>query len=162
MNKILKGLTITVILLFIGVAFAPSINADVDKLSVESVTDIEVSEEDNATPIALVFQLIAKLRNHKDIQEFEENIDSVDNVEGEILRIIEGDEELNSIAKQLSGEDCGCEDESLPLEWNFPVICLFLFPLVMLFTVAHLMTGIDLPFYIMMTIGSILNCMWQL
>ena len=128
--------------------------------TVESSNHILV--KDTVTPIEWVFLLIAKLRNHKDIQEFEENIDSVDNVEGEILRIIEGDEELNSIAKQLSGEDCGCEDESLPLEWTFPVICLFLFPLVMLFTVAHLMTGIDLPFYIMMTIGSILNCMWQL
>jgi len=147
-----KGLAVAVILLFIGVAFAIPINANVSKSSLEPVTDIDVIE-DNATPIVLVLQLITKLRNHKDIQ----NVESEDDV----LRIIEGDEELNSIYEQLSGNDCECDDDS-KLDWSFPAICLLLFPLVMIFTVAHLKTGIDLPFYIMMEIGSILNCMWQL
>jgi len=115
---------------------------------------IITDEYDNATPIQFVLQLITKLRNHKDIQNVE--------TEDDVIRIIEGDEELNAIVDKLKSFDCGCEDGSSPLGWNFPVLCLLLFPLVMVFTVAHLMTGIDLPFYIMMEIGSILNCMWQL
>jgi len=71
------------------------------------------------TPIVLVLQLITKLRNHKDIQNVE--------TEDDVLLIIENGEELNSIYEQLSGNDCGCEEESSVLEWKFPAICLILF-----------------------------------
>ena len=119
-------------------------------------------EEDNATPIALVFQLIAKLRNNKELQELVEDADDEVDIQKEIISIIEKDEELNTIVEEIKELDCGCDEDSTTLDWSFPVICLLLFPLVMIFTVAHLKTGIDLPFYIIMTIGSILNCMWQL
>ena len=109
-----KGLAVAVILLFIGVAFAIPINANVSKSSL----DISVEEDATPTPIALVFQLIYKLRNHKDIQ----NVESEDDV----LQIIGSDEELNSIIERLSVEDCGCENED-SIGWKFPVFCTVLF-----------------------------------
>ena len=104
-----KGLAVVVILLFIGLALTPTTYADVDK------PELEVIEEDvTPTPIVLVLQLINKLRNHKEIQ----NVESEDDV----LRIIESDEELNSIYEQLFVEDCGCENED-SIGWKFPVFC---------------------------------------
>ena len=41
-----KGLAVAVILLFIGVAFTSSINANVSKSSVEPIADVDVKEED--------------------------------------------------------------------------------------------------------------------
>jgi len=143
-----KSLAVAVILLFIGVAFAIPINANVSKSSLEPVTDIE----EDATPIALVFQLIAKLRNHKDIQNVE--------TEDELLQIIEGDEELNSIYEQLSGDDCGCDEDNSALEWSFPVICILLIPLYAVSWYAYMMGGFYFPLQLMYTIGSALNCMW--
>ena len=147
-----KGLAVAVILLFVGVAFAPTINANVSKSSLEPIVDVDVIEEDvaTATPIQLVFQLIAKLRNHKDIQYVES--------EDDVLRIIEEDEELNSIYEKLSGNDCGCEEETT--EWIFPVICILLAPFVVLSIFAGLMLHIYFPAEIMWYIGQIFNCPW--
>ena len=87
--------------------------------AVPVVKKINQKSIDTATPIALVLQLIAKLRNHKDIQNVE--------TENDVLQIIESDEELNSIVEQLSVEDCGCEDEETT-EGEYPIIiCLILF-----------------------------------
>jgi len=148
-----KGLAVAVILLFIGVAFAPTINANVSKSSLEPIVDVDVIEEDvaTATPIQLVFQLIAKLRNHKDIQ----NIESEDDV----LKIIEGDDELNSIVENLKSFDCGCDDAT-PTRWNFPVLCLLLVPLWILAFGIFVRSGEFTLFFIVSTIGSILNCFW--
>jgi len=154
-----KSLAVAVILLFIGIAFAIPINANVSKSSLNPVSDIEVLEKDNATPIALVFQLIAKLRNHKEIKELEANIDSVDNVQDEILRIIEGDEELNRIVEQLSGEDCGCEDATT--EWDFPVLCLLLTPLALIAVFLIINNIGDFILQIISFIGLTLNCFWS-
>ena len=77
---------------------------------------LRIKSIDDATPIELVFQLITKLHNHKEIHELEENKDFVDNIQEEILSIIEGDEELNSIFEKLSNEDCGCEGDSSKVE----------------------------------------------
>ena len=146
-----KGLAVAVILLFIGVAFTPSINANVSKSSVEPIADVDVKEE-NATPIVLVLQLIAKLRNYKDIQ----NVES----EEDVLQIIEEDEELNSIYEQLSVEDCGCDDDTTPLEWGFPVICVLLVPWLAFALMLLLMGGYNLLGQIVGTIGLALNCWW--
>jgi len=113
-----KGLAVVVILLFIGLALTPTTYADVDK------PELEVIEEDvTPTPIVLVLQLINKLRNHKDIQNIQ--------TEDDVLRIIEGDEELNSIYEQLSGNDCGCEEEISIVDFkDNPIICSILFAFV--------------------------------
>ena len=145
-----KGLAVAVILLFIGVAFTSSINANVSKSSVELIADVDVKEE-NATPIVLVLQLMTKLRNHKDIQQVES--------EDDVLQIIENDEELYSIVEKLTVEDCGCEDDK-PNGWSFPVICTLLVPLWILAFGLAVRSGQVTLWYIIVVIGSILNCFW--
>jgi len=115
-KKILFGSIIAVVLLTLV-----SFSSVVGYSSVKSNQDntIITDEYDSYTPIQLVFQLISKLRNHKDIQNIE--------TEDDVLQIIEGDEELNSIYEQLSGNDCGCEEDTVRL-WHFPVICTLLIP----------------------------------
>jgi len=145
-TKLVVGSIIAVVILVL-VSFSPSITADVSKLGVDVV-----EEDVTPTPIVLVLQLIAKLRNHKDIQNVE--------TEDDVLQIIEGDEKLNSIYEQLSAEDCGCEDDNSALDWRFPVICTFLYPLWMI------AGGILFLFHIwqfiefMDAIGNNLNCWW--
>ena len=112
---------------------------------------VKIKSIDDATPIALVFQLIAKLRNHKDIQ----NVESEDDV----LQIIEGDEELNSIFEQISGNDCECGDDSR-LEWNFPITCMLLLPLYIITFGILVFTGIGLLQIILAVFGYQMNCFW--
>jgi len=155
-KKILIG-SIIASLILVLVSIGPSINAEAE------IIKVEPQQEDNATPIVLVLQLITKLRNHNEIKELEENIDSVENVENEVMRIIEGDEELNSIVEQLSVEDCGCEDDiKWDRIWPFPVICFLLFPFVLFATILFLYEHLTLPLQIMGTIGKILNCVWYI
>jgi len=147
--------TITLVL----VSIAPSINANVETLSLETLS-LKTSEEEDATPIVLVLQLITKLHNHKEMLELEANIDYVDNVQDEILRIIESDEELNSIIEQLSVEDCGCEDDSISLEWKFPVICVLLLPITWLALYLYFVGGFSWLAEIVGFIGYTLDCFW--
>jgi len=114
--------------------------------------EIITDEYEGYTPIALVLQLISKLRNHKDI----ENVEN----ENDLLQIIEGDEELNSIYEQLSVEDCGCEDDNPDLEWEFTIICKLLFPVMVLAGSLYILLDYELFYYFMLTIGMILNCYW--
>jgi len=143
-KKTLFGSLIAGVMLVL-VSIAPSINANVESLFTET------PQVEKATPISLVLQLMAKLRNHKDIQ----NVESEDDV----LQIIEGDEELNNIVEQLSGDDCGCEDDSTRL-WNFPVICTILFPFAILAIMIAFMGGITFLGEILGFIGTALNCYW--
>ena len=154
-----KGLATVIILLFIGLAFSPSINANMSKSSLDPVPDIEVLEEDNATPIALVFQLIAKLRNHKEIQKLVEDTKTGVDLKGEISSIIEEDKELNTIVEELKSLDCGCEDDKT-IPWRFPVLCWLLFPLAMLAFGLGAKFGFTYLLPIMGSIGSVLNCFW--
>jgi len=150
-KKIALGSILAVVLLTLV-----SFSSVVGYSSVKS--DIDISVEENATPIALVFQLIAKLRNHKDIQQLVAD-DEVD-IQDEIASIIESDEELNSIVEQLSVEDCGCEEDSSEFYWFFPIICNLLLPFYT-FTVIILGSIFGPPFgIIMMAIGRSLNCFW--
>ena len=149
-KKILIGSIIASVMLVL-MSFSPSITANVSK------PDIDVVEEDVApTPIVLVLQLISKLRNHKDIENVE--------TEDEILQIIEGDEELNSIVEQLSDEDCGCGEDNPTWEriWPFPVICLLLLPFLAIGMMAYLMAQVEFILVIMGLIGYTFNCWWAL
>jgi len=142
-----KGLAVAVILLFIGLALTPTTYGDFDK------PDIEVIEEDvEPTPIVLVLQLMTKLRSNKDIQYVE--------TEDDVLQIIEGDEELNSIVEQLSGEDCGCEDDYKPeLEGRrWWIVCIFLFPIWFISAIITIGTGQPFLENIVYAISEIFNC----
>jgi len=117
---------------------------------------IITDEYDSYTPIKLVFQLIAKLRNHPNIQNVE--------TEDEILQIIEGDEALNSIYEELSAYgDCGCEDDTTPLEWKYPVICLLIFPLTWVALYLYFVGGFSWLSWLAEIVGVIgytLDCFW--
>jgi len=104
------------------------------------------------TPIVLVFQLISKLRNHKDIESVE--------TEEDVLRIIEEDEELNNIFEQLSDEDCNCGEDVSPFEWPYPIICLvFGFPLILLALLAWA-GGESWVGEMVGVFGYMFNCFW--
>ena len=112
-----EGLTIAVILLFIGLAVSPSIYATENNQPVQTISDDNIFEYDGFSPVQLVFLLIQKLLNHEQIQ----TVDSVVDVE----QLAEGDVELSGIFEELMSYSCGCEDSS-SLEWNYPVICFLL------------------------------------
>ena len=148
-KKILIGSIMAVVILTLV-----SFSSVVGYSSVKSDLDISVEEDATPTPIVLVFQLIAKLRNHKDIENVE--------TEEEVLQIIEGDEELNSIVEQLSVEDCGCDDDSSDLGWNYPVTCIVLWYLLSFFAFIYL-AGVLFAKDIADAIGQRaheMNCWW--
>ena len=146
-KKILIGSIIAVVILVL-MSFSPSITANVSK------PDVDVVEEDVATPIILVLQLITKLRNHKDIQNVE--------TENDVLRIIEGDAELNSIYEQLSNEEeyCGCEEETTELE--FTIICTFFGIIDAILFIFWSLSGVHFDWAegVLLIIAELFNCNW--
>ena len=153
-----KGLASIVILLFVGIAFAQGINANVSKSSLVSVNYIEISEEDDATQIELGYQMIRDLVQSIDLRKIIVNHDGVVETLEEISSILE-EEDVRNYIEKTSNRDCGCEDE-LSLEWKFPAICTLLYPLLVVSAVIFLAFHIR-PFYIFMeNLGSALNCFW--
>ncbi|GAH13184.1 unnamed protein product, partial [marine sediment metagenome] len=113
---------------------------------------IITDEYDNPTPIVLVLQLMAKLRNHKNIQNVE--------TEEDVFQIIEGDEELNAIVEKLKSYDCGCKEENIEFEWPFPVLCIFLLPFFNWGIRLYAVFNIEWFWVFMGEIGLIFNCWW--
>jgi len=149
-KKILIGSILAVVLLTLV-----SFSSVVGYSSVKSNPDntITTDEYDNPTPIQLVLQLIAKLRNHKDIQNVE--------TEDDVLQIIESDEEINSIYEQLFVSDCGCEEETTELDFPL-IICILLIPLMWLGWAAFFMGGPTWIGELAFGLASQLNCPWHL
>ena len=145
-KKILFGSLLAVVLLVL-LSFSPSITADVSKQDIDVVEDVATP-----TPLALAFQLMHKLRNYPEIQNVE--------TEDELLQIIEGDEELNSIFEQLSTYSCGCEDDTTEFRWPFPIICfVFGFPLIILALLANA-AGQAWVGAMVWIFGYMFNCFW--
>jgi len=148
-KKILIGSILAVVLLTL-VSFSSVVGYSSVKSNPSNT--IITDESDSYTPIVLALQLIAKLRNHKDIESVE--------TEDDVLRIIEEDEELNSIFEQISGNDCDCEDDVTPFEWPFPIICfVFGFPLILLALLAWA-GGQSWVGDMVWVFGGIFNCFW--
>jgi len=62
-----------------------------------------------------------------------------------------------------SDEDCGCEDDSSDLGWNFPVLCSLLYPFWTLVHVIYASTHYQFGEHLVETmtqIGESLNCYW--
>jgi len=141
-----KGLAVAVILLFIGVAFASSINANVSKSGVEPIADVDVNE--NVTQIETDYQRIRELVQSIDLRKIIVNPDAV------VVSL----EEISTIVEE--NEDCGCEDDSSTLEWRFPVLCTFLYPLWIIaggiLLIFHIFQFMDF----MNAIGNNLDCWW--
>ena len=68
--------------------------------------------------------------------------------------------ELRVKLNEFYDGDCGCNDAN-PTPWDFPALCLLLFPLYML-GVGLLVRGVLFLFNIMVYIGELLNCPWPL
>ena len=146
-----EGLTVAVILLFIGLAASPTIYAERDNQTTQIMLDKNVFNYNGFNPIQLVFLLIHKLLNHEKIK----TVESVDDVE----QLVEHDAELSGIVERL--KDCNCDDDST-LEKNFLDICelLFIPYLFCLFVnlylvVVHIKIG-----HILWFIGESLICWW--
>jgi len=112
-----KLLAVGVIVLFLGLAIAPSINANIGELSVDNILD----ENDTLQ------------------------------LESELQRI-------RTYLEMQPEEDCGCDDANTT-EWDFPVICTLLYPLLISFALLRIFE-IEQPYIIMVTIGVALNCFW--
>ena len=147
----IKGLAAVLVLLFICIAISPSIYADRDKVSFEPIIENDSINYDGYTPIQIIFLLIKRLCNHKDMQDIES--------EDDVLNIIESGAELNGIIVKLKSFDCGCGDES-NLKWSFPIICFLIGPLAIISMIIHYKFHYTLPYEILMAIGSKLNCFW--
>lgn len=155
-----KGLAIAVVLLFIGVAFAIPINANVSKSSLEPVSNIEVLEEEDGAPIEFELQRIRELINTIDLHKMIVETDVVIDALVEISTIIEENQDVIDYIEKTSDEDCGCEDESTDLEWMFPVVCTLLYPLSVIAGVLFLLFHIRLFYDLIWPLGTELNCFW--
>jgi len=108
-----KSLVVAVILLFIGVAFTSSINANVSK----PIIDTPLEDE---TPIETNYQRIRELVQSIDLRKIIVNPDAV------VVSL----EEISTIIEE--NEDCGCDEDSSTTEWTSPVLCTLLYPLLVI------------------------------
>ena len=106
-----KGLAVAVILLFVDVAFAIPINANVSKSSLVSILDREVLEEDEATPIEFELQRIRELVQSVDLRKIIVNTDGVIDTLEEISTIIGENEDIRNYIEKSSDNDCGCDED---------------------------------------------------
>jgi hypothetical protein len=90
-------------------------------------------------------------------------------VQKDISNVIERDATLKAEVTQLSDLKCDCENDST-LQWNFPIICLILFPIVTILLILWYIIAIILHQYVppflqnlLDTVENItikLNCSW--
>ena len=83
-------------------------------------------------------------------------------IQKEINSVIEKDTIINSEITQLKDSECDCENEKTVSIWNFPVICLLLFPLFGIAKLIEIGYNIYFPIVIIISIGSIFNCFWAI
>jgi len=68
-NLIKKGVSVAVILLFIGLAFAPSINANINKTLVDLTQNKETPKVEDMAPKKHLFETIIEIANNPDIKK---------------------------------------------------------------------------------------------
>ena len=147
-NKILLGSIIAVVLLTL-VSFSSVVGYSSVKSNPSNT--IITDEYDNPTPIQLVLQLIAKLRNHKDIENVE--------TEDDVLKIIKNDNELSGIIEELKRYSCDCEDEEPELEGRrWFIVCTILIPIWLFSVLITWGTGQSFFEDIAFAISEIFNC----
>ena len=144
-----KLISASVILLFIGVLFAPSIDANVGK------SDIDASEE--TIPLELHYhQIIDKIKSIN-MQNILFDLDAVVDTIEEISITLEENDDLRIYAQMQS--DCGCSNGTF--RWSFPAICYLLGMIVIYVVMMGFFTGYgQIVHAIMYNIGIVLNCFW--
>ena len=140
-----KGLAVAVILLFIGVAFTSSINANVSKSGVEPIVDVDVKED--VTPIETNYQRIRELVQSIALGKIIVNPNA----------IIVSLEEISTIIEE--NEDCGCEDVS-PVGDSYSIMCFLLAPLAVLSLMAWFMGRVTWLGELVFGLGGRFNCFW--
>ena len=155
-----KLLAVGVIVLFLGLAIAPSINANIRELSV-----------DNTLVVNDTIQLEWKFPGYCTILYivywFFLTLVLTGVISTEIPFLIEDYAiELKCYWAQKNNrliptpvEDCGCEEQNMT-QWNFPGVCILLYPL-WIISVALLMLFSGYQFFwFMEDLGKDLNCFW--
>lgn len=110
-----KLITLGIIVLFIGLVYAPSINANIG--------ESEINPLKETIPLELQYQKIIDKIKSINLQKLLFDIDTVVDTFGEVSTALEENEDLRLYAQMQS--DCGCEGTT---KWPFPVICILLFP----------------------------------
>jgi hypothetical protein len=107
----------------------------------------------------ILSKIISKSRIQSMIGKYQFNNQEM---QKEISAVIEKDTTINSEIIQLKNSECDCENENTT-DWNFPIICLLLFPIFLfldvLWTIAPDVFGWWLFFFI--TFGDVFfGCFW--
>ena len=103
----------------------------------------------------VLFRTLSKTKVHTMLEKYHVN-------DGEMQRklssIIEKDATLKAEKTQLVDFECDCKNTT---QWNFPVICLILYPLAILTLILYSFTKFfELPYIIMYLVGATLKCFW--
>jgi hypothetical protein len=104
----------------------------------------------------ILSKVISKTRIQSLVEKYQFNNQGI---QKEINAVIEKDTTINAEITQLKNSECGCENE-YGLQWNFPVLCLLLVPLLILSIAFYVMFGFGILGNIMGIIGGILHCSW--
>ena len=146
-------MVVVVIFLFIGLAFAPPINANMGKLNKD------ISQENDTILVELEYQRIIEKVKTINLKKFLFDIDGMVNTLEEISIILEKNDDLRAYI-EMQSDYCGCSDGTT--EWSFPVLCILLIPIWYVSFFLFYNLEIELTFYIIMIIGGLLNCPWGL
>jgi hypothetical protein len=108
----------------------------------------------------ILSKIISKSRMHSILERYQMNNQVVQKL---ITFVIEKDATLNTEMTLLQNSKCDCENDITKPLWtsSVPILCLLLFPLWIFSVGLILISDIYLPFYILGTIGIVLNCFWQ-
>jgi hypothetical protein len=105
----------------------------------------------------ILSKIISKSKIHSLLEKYQVNTQGMLK---EITAVIEKDPTIKGEITQLSISECDCENENTA-DWNYPVICLQLYPLAILILILYSYTSFfKLSYVIMYLIGATLNCVW--
>ncbi len=110
----------------------------------------------------ILSKVISKSKIQSMLGEYQFNTQEI---KKEIITVIETDTIINAELTQLQTSDCDCENDNT-MNWRFPVICTFLFPILLYTYILALIFFkpqvvrpiIEGQFYIMFFICWLLNC----
>ena len=105
----------------------------------------------------LLSKSVSKAKVRTMVQQYSANNQML---EKQIAAVIEKDPALKAEGTQLADFGCDCEKDTAP-QWNFPVLCLMLYPLAILIIFFYSFTPFfKLLYPIMYLVGATLNCFW--
>ncbi len=82
---------------------------------------------------------ISKSKIHSIVEKYQVNNQIV---QKEITTVIEKDTTLYEEIKQLSNLGCDCENKNTSRLWNFPVLCIILYPITLVILILYYFSGV--------------------